>query len=56
MWGTDGLLRQPLAGQLPAATVVFWEHLLVVALLVPFQPSAIRAFRGATARDRVALV
>jgi drug/metabolite transporter, DME family len=56
MWGTDGLLRQPLAGQLPAATVVFWEHLLIVAVLLPFLPSAVRAFRGATARERTALV
>jgi drug/metabolite transporter, DME family len=56
MWGTDGLLRQPLAGQLPAATVVFWEHLLIVAVLLPFLPSAVRAFRGATVRERTALV
>jgi DME family drug/metabolite transporter len=56
MWGTDGLLRQPLAGQLPAATVVFWEHLLIVAVLLPFLPSAVRAFRAASGRERVALV
>ncbi|WP_142105963.1 EamA family transporter [Pseudonocardia cypriaca] len=56
MWGTDGLLRQPLAGQLPAATVVFWEHLLIVVVLLPFLPSALRAFRAATGRERVALV
>jgi drug/metabolite transporter, DME family len=52
MWGTDGLLRQPLAGQLPAATVVFWEHLLIVVVLLPF----LRAFRAASGRERVALV
>ncbi len=56
MWGTDGLLRQPLAGQLPAATVVFWEHLLIVAVLLPFLPSAVRAFAAANARERIALV
>jgi drug/metabolite transporter (DMT)-like permease len=56
LWGTDGLLRQPLAGQLPAATIVFWEHLLIVVVLVPFLPSAVRAFRAATARERTALV
>lgn len=56
MWGTDGLLRQPLAGQLPAATVVFWEHLLIVVVLLPFVPSAVRAFRAASGRERVALV
>ncbi len=56
MWGTDGLLRQPLAGQLPAATVVFWEHLLIVVVLLPFVPSAVRAFRAANGRERLALV
>jgi drug/metabolite transporter (DMT)-like permease len=56
LWGTDGLIRQPLANQLPAATVVFWEHLLIVIVLVPFLPSAVRAFRGATGREKLALL
>ncbi len=56
LWGTDGLLRLPLAGQLPAATIVFWEHLLIVAVLLPFLPSAVRAFRSATGREKLALV
>ena len=56
LWGADGLLRQPLAGQLPAATIVFWEHLLIVAVLVPFLPSALRAFRSATPKERAALI
>lgn len=56
LWGTDGLLRQPLAGQLPATTIVFWEHLLIVVVLIPFLPSALRAFRAATPRQRTALV
>nr|WP_312858265.1 DMT family transporter [Pseudonocardia pini] len=55
-WGTDGLLRAPLAGALPAATVVFWEHLIAVVVLVPFLPSAWRAFRAASVRDRIAIV
>lgn len=56
LWGTDGLLRLPLAGQLPAATIVFWEHLLIVVVLVPFLPSAARAFRSASVKERAALV
>jgi drug/metabolite transporter (DMT)-like permease len=56
LWGTDGLLRQPLAQAVPAAAVVFWEHLVVVVVLLPFLPSAARAFRAASPRDRVALV
>lgn len=56
MWGTDGLLRKPLADALPAASVVFWEHLIVVVLLVPFLPAAARAFAGAPRRHQAALV
>jgi DME family drug/metabolite transporter len=56
LWGTDALLRQPLAGHLPAATVVFWEHLIIVVVLVPWLPAALRALRAATARERWALV
>ena len=44
LWGTDALLRQPLAGALPATTVVFWEHLIIVLTLVPWLPSAARAW------------
>ena len=56
LWGTDGLLRKPLADALPAASVVFWEHLIVVVLLAPFLPSAVRAFAGASRRHQAALV
>ncbi|WP_028926548.1 DMT family transporter [Pseudonocardia acaciae] len=56
LWGTDGLLRKPLSGQLPSATVVFWEHLITVLVLLPWLPAAVRAFRGATGRQRWALV
>ncbi|GAA2901428.1 DMT family transporter [Pseudonocardia halophobica] len=56
LWGTDGLLRAPLAGALPAATVVFWEHLIAVVVLLPLVPAAVRAFRAAPTRDRVAIL
>jgi drug/metabolite transporter, DME family len=56
LWGTDGLLRLPLVGQLPAATIVFWEHLLSVIVLIPLLPAAFRAFRAASGRERLALV
>ncbi len=56
LWGTDALLRLPLAGALPASTIVFWEHLIIVVVLAPFLPAAFRAFRGASRRDRLALV
>lgn len=56
LWGTDALLRAPLSGQLPAATVVFWEHLISVLVLAPWLPAAWRAFRAATPGQRWALV
>ena len=56
MWGLDGLLRLPLARDLPAATVVFWEHMLVVAALMPWLPAALRALRRCGKREWVAAV
>jgi len=56
LWGTDGLLRLPLAEKLPAATVVFWEHLLVVLVLSPLIPGAIRALRRCSPREWLAVV
>ena len=56
LWGTDGLLRKPLSGELPASTVVLWEHLIIVLALLPWLPTALRALRAATARERWALV
>lgn len=56
LWGTDGLLRKPLSGQLPASTVVFWEHLIAVLVLLPWLPAAFRAFRAVSWRQRGALI
>lgn len=56
MWGLDGLLRKPLATQLDAATVVFWEHLIAVVALSPFVPGALRALRRCSLRDQLAVV
>ncbi len=56
MWGTDALWRMPLATELPAATVVFWEHLIIVVLLSPLLARAWRAFRRCGARERAAVL
>ncbi|MFD8500638.1 DMT family transporter [Amycolatopsis sp. NPDC059657] len=56
LWGTDGLLRLPLAEKLPAATVVFWEHVLVVMVLSPFIPRAIRALRKCGPKEWLAVL
>lgn len=56
LWGTDALLRKPLADALPASTVVFWEHAISLVVLLPWLPAALRALRRIGARERVAIV
>jgi drug/metabolite transporter (DMT)-like permease len=55
MWGLDGLLRKPLATALAPSTVVLWEHLIVVLLIAPTLPGAIRAYWRCGRRDRLAI-
>ena len=50
LWGTDALLRRPLAHSTQAATIVFWEHLVLVLLTLPLIPAALVAVRRAGAR------
>ena len=35
LWGTDALLRRPLAQSTQAATIVFGEHVVLVVILLP---------------------
>ena len=43
LWGTDALLRRPLAQSTEAATIVFGEHLVLVLLTLPLIPAALAA-------------
>src|SRR5919109_208418 len=43
MWGLDGLIRKPLSDSTTAYTIVFGEHVLLVALTLPL---LVPAFRG----------
>lgn len=56
MWGLDGLLRKPLADNLDAGTVVLWEHIIAVLVLLPVLPGALRAFAKCRLRDQIAVV
>lgn len=56
LWGTDALLRLPLSESVPAAVIVAAEHLIVIVLLSPWLPGAVRTFRAMTGRERVAAV
>jgi DME family drug/metabolite transporter len=50
LWGTDALLRRPLAHSTQAATIVFGEHLILVLLTLPLIPGAFVAVRRAGRR------
>lgn len=56
LWGTSALMREPLAEDLDAATIVFYEHLVLVLLLSPWLLPAIKAWTGAKPRVQVAAV
>jgi len=55
-WGSDGLLRGKLALELPAATVVMVEHVILVLLTAPLLIRVIPRLRGLTAKDWISLV
>ncbi len=56
LWGSSALLRDPLAGAIDASTIVFYEHVVVVAVLSPWALSALRRWAQAPARVRAAAV
>ncbi len=55
LWGTDALLRLPLSREVSAPTIVFAEHTVLVLVLLPFLPRAIRAFCGLDMTGRLAV-
>lgn len=47
LWGLDALFRRPLAHSTSAATIVFGEHVVLVAVMLPFLvPSLIALWRA----------
>jgi len=56
LWGTDALLRRPLAHSTQAATIVFVEHLVLVLLTLPLIPAALLAVTRAGRRYVAAAV
>ncbi len=56
LWGTDGVLRLPLAQELAASTLVLAEHVILVLLTLPLLPRALRAARGLGWRGWLAVV
>ena len=56
MWGTDALFRRPLAQATSATTIVFGEHVLLVALTLPLLLPSLRATLRAGVRYLAAAV
>jgi len=56
LWGTDGLFRTSLALEMAAPKVVFWEHLILVAVTVPLLLRFLRSRHKLTAGDVISLV
>ncbi|WP_109473013.1 DMT family transporter [Ornithinimicrobium cavernae] len=55
-WGTSALMREPLAQVLDAATIVMWEHVVLVLVLSPWLLPALRRWSTAPGRVRVGAV
>lgn len=55
-WGTSALMREPLAAQLPASTIVFYEHVVIVLCLSPWIVPALRALAAAGPRVIAAML
>jgi drug/metabolite transporter (DMT)-like permease len=56
LWGTDALFRRPLAHSTSATTIVFGEHVILVALTLPLLLPALRALLAAGPRYVLAAI
>lgn len=56
LWGSDALFRRGLALELPASTVVVYEHAILVVLTLPLLAKALRTLREYDAKDWAALI
>ena len=56
LWATDAPWRVPLAGRVDAPTIVLAEHAVLVLVLLPFLPRAIRALAGTDLRTVLSVI
>jgi drug/metabolite transporter (DMT)-like permease len=56
LWGFSSLLREPLSQQLPALTVVLFEHVVLVLVMLPWVVPAARAVMRSSVRTRVGVL
>jgi DME family drug/metabolite transporter len=56
LWGLDALIRRPLAQSTATGTIVFGEHVVLVASVLPFLVPTFRALRRLPARAWLAAI
>lgn len=56
LWGFSAVLREPLAQDLPALTIVVAEHVVLVIVLLPWLVPSVRAFLGCTPRTQLGVL
>jgi drug/metabolite transporter (DMT)-like permease len=56
LWGTDVLFRRGLALDIPAASVVFWEHVILTIITIPILVRVAPIVRSLSRRDLVAIL
>lgn len=56
LWGLSALWRGPLAEQFPSLAIVFWEHVVLTVLVLPWLVPAARKVLAASWRTRVAVL
>lgn len=56
LWGFSGLLRAPLSKEFPSVSIVLGEHAILVLLVSPLLPGALRALHRASWRTKAAVL
>lgn len=56
LWGLSALWRGPLAAQFPSVAIVFWEHLVLSLLVLPWLAPAVRRVLAASRRTQAAVL
>ncbi len=56
LWGLSALWRGPLTAQFPSLAIVFWEHLVLTLLVLPWLLPAVRRVLAASRRTQGAVL
>lgn len=56
LWGLSAIWRDPLSKEYPSVAIVFWEHVVLVALVTPWLVGAVRAVWRSSWRTRVSVL